>query len=60
MMDLLIKELENIDEDVLSPEKKIKKKHLIKLANICGKIRIIDSQNLKQVFDMYKQPTVKF
>lgn len=59
-MDYLKKELENIDSDKLSPANKLKKKHLIRLADICGKVRIADSHNLKLVYDIFKHPPVKF
>jgi len=59
-MEYLKNELTNINEEELSPLNRIKRKHLIRLAEICGKMRITDSQNLKSVFDKFKQPSIKF
>lgn len=59
-MEYLKNELSNLNEEELSPLNRIKRKHLIRLAEICGKMRITDSQNLKSVFDKFKQPSIKF
>ena len=59
-MEYLKNELRNLNEEELSPLNRIKRKHLIRMAEICGKMRITDSQNLKSVFDKFKQPSIKF
>ena len=59
-MEYLKNELSNLNEEELSPLNRIKRKHLIRMAEICGKMRITDSQNLKSVFDKFKQPSIKF
>ncbi len=60
VMEFIKKEIENIDESKLSPANKLKKKHLIRIAELCANYRLVDSQNLKQVFDMFKHQPVKF
>jgi hypothetical protein len=60
VMEYLKNELSNLNEEELSPLNRIKRKHLIRMAEICGKMRITDSQNLKSVFDKFKQPSIKF
>jgi hypothetical protein len=59
-MEYIKNELSNINDDELSPANRLKKKHLIRVADICGRMRVTDSQNLKEVFDMFKHPTIKF
>jgi hypothetical protein len=59
-MEFLKDELIKLKEEELSPSNRLKRKHLIRLAEICGNLRITDSQNLKSVFDMFKHPNVKF
>jgi len=60
IMEFIKEELKKISDDKLSPSNRLKKKHLIRVADICGRMRIPDSQNLKAVFDMFKHPAVKF
>ena len=60
VMEFIKKELENIDTEKLSPANRLKKKHLIRVADLCSNLRVVDSQNLKQVFDLYKHEPVKF
>lgn len=60
VMEYLKKDIDSIDEDKLSPVNRIKKRHLVRVAGICGNMRIVDSQNLKMIYDMYKQPAIKF
>ena len=60
IMEFLKEELKRIDDSQLSPGNKIKKKCLMRLADVVGKMRITDSQNLKQVFNLYKNPNIKF
>lgn len=59
-MESLKREIEKINDDNLSPTNKLKKKQLYKIADICSKIRIADSQNLLEIFDTFKNPTIKF
>lgn len=59
-MEFLKKELENIDEETLNPTNKLKKKHLLRLTTIISNLRVTDSQNLKQVFDLFKHEPVDF
>lgn len=59
-MEYLKEELSSIDDDKLSALNKIKKKHLIRLANICSNTRIKDSHNLNEIFKMYKPEKVSF
>jgi hypothetical protein len=59
-MEFLKEELGNIKDEELSPSNRLKKKQLMRLAEICGKMRITDSQNLKHVFDMYRHSPIKF
>jgi hypothetical protein len=60
IMEFFKEELKKINDDTLNPSNKLKKKHLIRVADVCGRMRVPDSQNLKQVFDMFKHPSVKF
>ena len=60
IMEFIKSELENINDGDLGPTNRLKKKHLIRLADVCGRMRILDSQNLKQVFDIFRHPDVKF
>ena len=53
-------ELENINEEALSPEERYKKKYLIKLANYIAHLPIKDAQNLKKIYDLYSNEPVKF
>jgi hypothetical protein len=59
-MEYLKAEIEKIGEDKLSPANRLKKKYMIRIANICSKMNIVDSQNLKAVFDRFKHSQVKF
>ena len=59
-MEALKSELNELDDEKLSSVNQLKKKHLIKLAETCARVRITDSMNLKQIFDMFKQPEIKF
>ena len=60
IMEFIKQELKNINDEELSTANRLKKKNLIRVADIVGKMRIVDSQNLKQVFDLNKNPTIKF
>lgn len=60
VMEYLVKELQEIDEEQLSSINKIKKKHLIRLAEICSNTRIKDSHNLNEIFKMYKPEKISF
>ncbi len=60
IMEFIKQELKKIEDEKLSPSNRLKKKHLIRVADICGRMRVPDSQNLKGVFDMFKHPAVKF
>jgi hypothetical protein len=60
IMEFIKDELKKIDDESLNPSNKLKKKHLIRVADICGRLRVQDSQNLKNVLEMFKHPTVKF
>jgi hypothetical protein len=60
LMEFVKKEIETIDDAKLSPANKLKKKYMIRVANICSRMRIVDSQNLKQVFERFKHRQVKF
>lgn len=59
-MEFLKQELESIEDEKLSALNKIKKKHLIRLANICSQMRIKDSHNLNEIFKMYKPERISF
>jgi hypothetical protein len=59
-MNYIKSEVEGIDEENLSPANRLKKKYMLRVANICSRMNIIDSQNLKQVFDRFKHKQVKF
>ena len=60
VMEFLIDELNSIEDEQLSTINRIKKKHLIRLADICSKTKIKDSQNLHEIFKMYKQEKISF
>ena len=60
IMEHLKDELKKIDDINLSPSNILKKKHLIRLADMLAKLRVPDSKNLKIVYDIFKHPTVKF
>jgi len=59
-MDFLKQELNNLSDESLTPANRLKKKHLVRLAEICGSLKITDSQNLKSVYDMFKHSNIKF
>lgn len=59
-MHFLKNELSRIEEEVLSPELRLKRKHLRRLADLVSHLTIQDAQNFKKVYDMYKEPPVKF
>jgi hypothetical protein len=59
-MEYIKEELLKIKEESLSPTNKLKKKHLIRLSDILARMRVTDSQNLKEVLDIFKHPMVKF
>ena len=42
-------ELEKIDDESLSPKNRLKKKHLIRLSVLLARMRVSDSQNLKEM-----------
>lgn len=60
VMEFLKEELNSIEDNELSTINRIKKKHLIRLADICSKTKIKDSQNLQEIFKMYKQEKISF
>ena len=60
IMEFIKYEIERIDNDFLNPSDRLKKKHLVRLANLCANTRIVDSQNLKQIFDMFKSKPITF
>jgi hypothetical protein len=59
-MEYLKTELETVDDEKLSALNKIKKKHMIRLAEICSQMRIKDSHNLNEIFKMYKPEKISF
>jgi hypothetical protein len=59
-MEFLKKELDAIEDDQLSALNRIKKKHLIRLADICSLMRLKDSHNLNEIFKMYKPEKISF
>jgi hypothetical protein len=59
-MEFIKSEIEGISEEKLSPANRLKKKYMVRIADICSKLKIVDSQNLKQVFDKFKHRQVKF
>ena len=59
-MEFLINELNAIEDEKLGALNKIKKKHLVRLADICSKTRIKDSHNLNEIFKMYKPEKISF
>jgi hypothetical protein len=60
VMEFLKKELDAIEDDQLSALNRIKKKHLIRLADICSQMKIKDSHNLNEIFKMYKPEKISF
>lgn len=60
IMEYIKEELEKIQDEELSPANRLKKKHLIKVSDVIGKMRVTDSQNLKRVFEVNKHPSIKF
>ncbi len=59
-MEFLKKELDAIEDDQLSALNRIKKKHLIRLAEICSQMKIKDSHNLNEIFKIYKPEKISF
>jgi len=59
-MEFLKKELEAVEDDKISSLNRIKKKHLIRIADICSQMRIKDSHNLCEIFQMYKVEKISF
>ncbi len=60
IMEYIKSDLNSIEESQLSPANRLKRKHLIRVIDVCAKMRITDSMNLKQVYDLFKSPNVKF
>ncbi len=60
VMEFLKKELDAIEDDQLSALNRIKKKHLIRLTDICSQMKIKDSHNLNEIFKMYKPEKISF
>jgi hypothetical protein len=59
-MEFIKDQLEEIDDSLLSPTNLLKKKHLVRIATVCAKFPIVDSQNLKQIYDLYKAEPIDF
>ena len=59
-MEFIHDELKNIDDQLFDKEKQEKKKHLLKLCNEAKNFHIIDSANLKSVFDFFRNPKIEF
>ncbi len=60
IMEYIKEELKKIDEENLSPSNRLKRKHLIRVADVLARTRVLDSQNLKKVLDLFKHACVKF
>ncbi len=60
IMEYIKEELQKINDESLSPTNKLKRRHLIKLADILARTRVPDTLNLKEVLDIFKHPMVKF
>ena len=59
-MNYFKKELNEIPENYLTSEQRVKRKTLIKLCKYASNYKLKDAQNLKKIFDIYRYPRVLF
>ena len=59
IMKSVYNQLEGISNNEISPEQRLKKIRLLKLAELISHLQINDSANLKKVIDMYKNEKVE-
>ena len=60
IMDFIQSELESIDDSSLDKEMKKRRKYLIGLCNLSKSYHITDAQNLKSVFDFFRNSKIEF
>ncbi len=53
-------ELKSIDDNLLNNDLKDKKKHLILICKEAKPFKVPDAHNLKQIFDLFRNPKIKF
>ena len=60
IMEHIIGVLKEINDSSLTSENITKKNHLINLCEKAKNVKVVDSRNLKTVFDLFRHPRIKF